>query len=77
METSHPLMELWTPDSWLEKMEELHQKPFEELTLLDKYMMCGILAWMMGAPYIVGGGAYYVFLEYKQRKAAKQIGMNK
>lgn len=70
-------MELWTPDSWIEKLEELRQKPYEELTLLDGYIMCGILAWMMGAPYIVGGGAYYVYLENKKSKAAKQIGMNK
>ena len=76
MESSHPLMELWTPDSWLEKLEELRQKPYDELTLLDRYMMGGIMMWMLGAPYIVGAGAYYIYLENKKSKAAKQIGMN-
>ena len=76
MESSHPLMELWTPDSWIEKAKELQKIPVEEMTWIEKYQISLIVLWMVSAPVVAGVGAIYAVQEYKQRKAAKQIGMN-
>lgn len=76
MESPHPLYELWTPDSWIEKAKELQKIPVEELTWIEKYQISLIVFWMVSAPVVAGVGAIYAVQEYNKSKAAKQIGTN-
>ena len=76
MEENRPVMELWTPESWIEKVEELQQIPVAEMTFIQKYQLAGIVAWAAGAPYFVLLVAGVAYSEYRTRQEAKQIGMN-